>query len=244
MHKNILFSLALLLVLIVPALAQEKVLRLASSEPTATHQMYYCSVKHVFEKMGYKVHIENIPLIRGEVEAKKGNYPLIDIFRLSFHTDSAYNGNSTGIDVTKTPYLTEPVNVYTRLKDGIVVNKFTPLSSYKVGVVRNQYSQDQITKDKNNYTFYSTSFAAFKGLSLGRIDLVISPPKAFQAIKANIKNSSEISVLFSYGSVYRHIGFSQKYFGIDKAKFLAKEYEREIVKYFESPISSCSTPSI
>lgn len=223
--------------------AKKELLVLASNEPISTHNIYYCAVVHVFSNMGYDIKIVKIPLIRGELEAQKGNYPLVDTFKLSLSTKSKYSGSSEGIEVTETPYLIEPINVYTLQKSNILISDTNPLSSYSIGVIRNQYSYDKENKNKDNFTYYSTTLAAFMGLSLSRVDLVISPPKAYQAIESKIKNPNDISILFSHGSTYRHIGFSHKYFGIKRVKDLAQKYELEMTKYLQNPSLTCDDNS-
>jgi hypothetical protein len=237
------YSLFILICTIEQAWTKENVLVLASNEPIPTHNSYYCAVLQVFNNMGYSINIVHAPLIRGELEAQKGNYSLVDIYKLSFSTQSSYTGDTVGIEVTKTPYLTEAVNVYSHQGSEIVISDNSPISSYKIGVIRNQYSYYKAESSKNNYTYYGTALAAFKGLNLRRVDLVISPPKAYQLIKSQLKNSKEISVLFSYGVIYRHIGLSHRYFGINKAKKLAQQYNKEMTQFFQDPSLNCANIS-
>jgi hypothetical protein len=67
---------------------------------------------------------------------------------------------------------------------------------------------------------------------------------AYQAIKPQIENTDEISVLFSHGSIYRHIGFSHKYFGKEKAIELALKYEQEMSDILNTPSFICDNSTI
>lgn len=82
-------------------LAQEKVLRLVSHESIKMYTQDYCHLSHPFDAIGYKLKIEYVPLIRGDIEAKKGKYPLVDIFKLSFQSKSTYKVEPIGIEVSK-----------------------------------------------------------------------------------------------------------------------------------------------
>ena len=223
-------------------LAQQKVLRLATHQSIKMHAQYYCHLFHTFGAMGYKLIIEHVPLIRGDIEANKGNYPLVDIFKFSFQTKSIYKGEPDGIEVSKFPYTSGPINYYALKKSEVVIDITHPLTSYQIGVLRNPYSHYQRNESKlnHNYSYYSSLLSAFKALNLKRIDIVITALNDYRMIKPQINKNNEITLIMSSGTIFRYIGFSNKFFGKDNAKKLVQQYDKEMTQFLQDPSINCT----
>jgi len=226
-------------------LAQEKVLKLASHESIKMYSQYYCHLFHAFDAIGYKPKIEYVPLIRGDIEAKKGNYPLVDIFKLSFQTKSTYKGEPDGIEVSKSPYSSEPINFYTLKESQVVIDTTHPLTSYQIGVLRNPYSYYQQDKNKlhHNYSYYNSFLSAFTALNLKRIDIVIAPLNDYHMIQSQINKHNDVISVLSVGIISRYIGFSHKFFGKNKAATLVQQYDKEITQFLQDPSINCNSIS-
>jgi hypothetical protein len=132
---------------------------------------------------------------------------------------------------------------YTLKDRTILMNKLNWQAKYKMGLARNPHSHDIREHDINNianYYFYNNTFVALKSLLKGRIDIVIVSDLAYASSKDILKLDDKIKKVAFLGIATLYLGFSYKYFGEEKAKLMAKNYENQRTNLNSAELKQCN----
>jgi len=206
----------------------------------------YCLLNKTFSNMGYQIKQVEHPLIRAFTETRKGNMALVLVGIPNFKTGMKPKTTYQGIVLTSTPFLTTAVSFYKQSNSILVMDSADWLTNYRIGLVRNIYTHDIqsfSTKDNNNYHFYINSLSAFKALTKGRVDIVISSEFDYLSASSSLNIQDVITNFMTIGTANLYPGFSHQYFGEDNAKGLAELYDLERNKLSESELALCAQTS-
>ncbi len=184
----------------------------------------FCKLPTVFAKLGYQIIPYHLPNPRIIVEAHKGNTPIAIIHTDVNDKELPNKDLFNQLELVKPPLIETRVTVYGKANSGKSVSSYQDLFNYRTGTVRSLY---EISSEHHQLHYFNSMEAAYKALLSDRIDWVIDSDLGLSLMEEKFPKGSIVKSLI-LDKIYLHLTFSHHYFGKEKAKTLARNYQRDM----------------